>query len=75
MLEMNMEGDLSDFDLKRFCDGNPVYCYYFRLPALEAVERIPKPEHPSRALPEDILLPTSSRKPFFAKAEKDSWDE
>ncbi len=75
MLEMNMEGDLSDFDLKRFCDSNPVYCYYFRLPALEAVERITRPEHPPRTLPEDITLPTPSGKRFFAKADKELWDE
>lgn len=35
MLEQNMEDELSDFDLKHFCDGNPVYCYYFRLPHLQ----------------------------------------
>ncbi|MCW3980346.1 MAG: hypothetical protein NWF11_02615 [Candidatus Bathyarchaeota archaeon] len=35
MLEHNLEDDLSDFDLKHFCDGNPIYCYYFRLPQLE----------------------------------------
>ena len=35
MLEQNMDEKLSDFDLKHFCDGNPVYCYYFRLPQLE----------------------------------------
>ena len=75
MLEMKMEGDLSDFDLKRFCDGNPVYCYYFRLPALEAVERISKPEHPPKQLPEDIPLPTAFGKHHSAKVEKDSWDD
>jgi hypothetical protein len=35
MLEQNIDDELSDFDLKHFCDGNPVYCYYFRLPQLE----------------------------------------
>ncbi len=35
MLEQNMDDELSDFDVKHFCDGNPVYCYYFRLPQLE----------------------------------------
>ena len=75
MLEMNIEGDLSDFDLKRFCGGNPVYCYYFRLPALEAVERISKPEHSLKPLPKDIPLPAAFCKHLSAKVEKDSWED
>lgn len=32
MLEEKFAEDLTDFDLKHFCRGNPVYCYYFRKP-------------------------------------------
>ena len=35
MLEMNLNGELTDFDIKHFCDGNPIYCYYFRLPQIQ----------------------------------------
>ena len=32
MLEEKLIEDLTDFDLKHFCKGNPAYCYYFREP-------------------------------------------
>ena len=32
MLEQKIDSQLSEFDIKHFCDGNPVYCYYYRLP-------------------------------------------
>lgn len=38
MLEHQLEDEITDFDIKHFCDGNPIYCYYFRLPAIEAKE-------------------------------------
>lgn len=31
MLEMGLDGEVSNFDLKHFCNSNPTYCYYFRL--------------------------------------------
>ncbi len=52
MLEAQISEALNDFDLKHFCDGNPIYCYYFRLPQLQtdqdpsqtgAVQKIPLP--------------------------------
>ena len=39
MLEEDMDEELTLFDLRHFCDGNPVYCYYFRLPELQALKR------------------------------------
>ena len=35
MLETNMNGDLTDFDLKHFCNGDPVYCYYYRFSIIQ----------------------------------------
>ena len=32
MIKEGLDGNLSDFDIKHFCKGNPVLCYYFRLP-------------------------------------------
>jgi hypothetical protein len=54
MLAENMEGELSEFDLKHFCDGNPVYCYYFRLPAAHAASRLQKTETELEAIPSEI---------------------
>jgi hypothetical protein len=36
MLEKNLDGEVSDFDIRNFCDGNPIYCYYFRSQAIKA---------------------------------------
>jgi len=44
MLEAQMNGEVSDFDLKHFCDGNPVYCYYFRLPAIQEAMKNSEPQ-------------------------------
>jgi len=30
MEEEGMDGKISDFDLKHYCNGSPVNCYYFR---------------------------------------------
>jgi hypothetical protein len=42
MLAARMDEELSEFDLEHFCDGNPIYCYYFRLPALQTVSQCSK---------------------------------
>lgn len=42
MVAESMEGDLSEFDLKHFCDGNPIYCYYFRLSKTQPDDRFQK---------------------------------
>jgi hypothetical protein len=28
-----VEADLTDADMSHFCNGDPVYCYYFRVPS------------------------------------------
>jgi hypothetical protein len=30
MVEAGIDGEVSSFDIKHFCRGNPTYCYYFR---------------------------------------------
>ncbi|MCD6243199.1 hypothetical protein J7K06_05920 [Candidatus Bathyarchaeota archaeon] len=35
MLEMKLNPELTDFDVRNYCEGNPIYCYYFRLPQIE----------------------------------------
>jgi len=32
MLSHDLVDELTDFDMEHFCDGDPIYCYYFRLP-------------------------------------------
>jgi hypothetical protein len=56
MLAENMGGELSEFDLKHFCDGNPVYCYYFRLPATLSASRLQKTGAELENIPGDPLL-------------------
>lgn len=41
MLEAKISGDLNDFDIKHFCEGDPIYCYYFRLPQLQKANENP----------------------------------
>lgn len=31
MIKEGLDGSVSDVDIKHFCDGNPLLCYYFRL--------------------------------------------
>lgn len=70
MLVENMDGELSDFDLKHFCDGDPVYCYYFRQPALQATVELSKTEVALEMLPGKIPLPTTLMKDVSLKTEK-----
>ena len=35
MLELKLKGDLTDFDIRHYCIGNQIFCYYFRLPQIE----------------------------------------
>jgi len=30
MKEAGTDGEVSDFDIQHYCQGNPVNCYYFR---------------------------------------------
>jgi len=32
MLEDGLNGAVSDFDVKHYCKGNQIHCYYFRSP-------------------------------------------
>ena len=32
MIREGLDGNLSDFDIKHFCKGNLILCYYFRMP-------------------------------------------
>lgn len=32
MIREGLDGNLSDFDIKQFCRGTPILCYYFRMP-------------------------------------------
>jgi len=70
MLAENMDGELSEFDLKHFCDGNPVYCYYFRLPALQAAARLSETKATLEMLPKEIPQPTTLMKSNSLKPEK-----
>ena len=64
MLGQKPDEELSDFDMKHFCNGNPVYCYYFRQPTLQAVappaenKVMPMIEHVERLL-KDALKDTA----------------
>jgi len=39
MIENGLDGKLSDFDIQHFCNGNPVNCYFYRLPQLQKDEK------------------------------------
>ncbi len=56
MLAENLGGELSEFDLKHFCDGNPVYCYYFRVPQAQPAARLRRALVEPEAIPSEILL-------------------
>jgi len=30
IVEEGANGEVSDFDIQHYCNGNPIYCYYFR---------------------------------------------
>jgi len=40
--EKGMNGEVSDFDLQHFCQGNPVNCYYFRTSEKQSTEPMKK---------------------------------
>jgi hypothetical protein len=41
MTKEKLDGEVSEFDIKQYCTGNPVHCYYFRTAPkdLESVEK------------------------------------
>ncbi len=72
----NLDEELTEFDMKHFCDGNPVYCYYFRSPSAQPLERFAKKETPIETLPEEIPLPTViTRNITLEKNEMNFWQE
>jgi len=75
MLAQNMDGEVSEFDLEHFCDGNPIYCYYFRLPALKARAQLSKPTTPLENLPKEIPTLPTLPKNIPLKPEKQPWQE
>jgi hypothetical protein len=62
MLEAQVSGELNDFDIKHFCDGDPVYCYYFRLPQLRKATESSTAESEEKPLPP--LIPSPEKKPL-----------
>ena len=70
MLELKLKGDLTDFDIRHYCTGNPIFCYYFRLPQIEKEMKenekkklrtifegeIPQPKREIKVTPEEIKL-------------------
>jgi hypothetical protein len=63
MLEAQISGDLNDFDIKHFCDSNPIYCYYFRLPQLQkTTENQTEPEQKISS----SFLPNNEKKTLTA---------
>jgi hypothetical protein len=39
MIEQGLDGKVSDFDIEHYCNGNPINCYYYRLPRSKKDER------------------------------------
>jgi len=75
MLAANIEEELSEFDLEHFCDGNPVFCYYFRLPALElATKRVSETKVLLEALQKETPVPALTNEPVL-KEEKRLWQK
>ncbi len=75
MLAKEMDEELSEFDLKHFCDGNPVYCYYFRSTLAPTRARVSEHEKPLKILPEEIPLPQSLTKEISLKPSRIPWKE
>ncbi len=73
MVAENMDGDVSEFDMEHFCDGNPVYCYYFRLRALQESVDLPEERVSLEVLPSDVpvLLSKVLIKDVSLKTEKE----
>ena len=70
MLAEKIDEELTEFDLKHFCDGNPVYCYYFRLPFMQAAARLPESKVAVETLPDSIPFPEVLTKDASARVVK-----
>ncbi len=47
MAEKGLDAELSDFDIKHFCNGNPINCFFFRQapPKKEDETKLPSRKH------------------------------
>ncbi len=75
MLAENLDGEVSDFDLEHFCDGNPVYCYYFRQPSLQATTQLSTEEPSLETTPKEIPLPSTLAKDLSLRTERHRWQK
>ena len=57
MLELKLKGDLTDFDIRHYCTGNPIFCYYFRLPQIEKEMKENEKKTLKEVFREEILRP------------------
>jgi len=57
MLELKLKGDLTDFDIRHYCTGNPIFCYYFRLPRIEKEMKENEKKTLKEIFREEILRP------------------
>ena len=57
MLELKLKGDLTDFDIRHYCTGNPIFCYYFRLPQIDKEMKENEKKTLKEILREEILRP------------------
>jgi len=57
MLELKLKGDLTDFDIRHYCTGNPIFCYYFRLPQIEKEMKENEKKTLKEIFREEILRP------------------
>ena len=57
MLELKLKGDLTDFDIRHYCTGNPIFCYYFRLPQIEKEMKENEKKTLKEIFREEILQP------------------
>ena len=57
MLELKLKEDLTDFDIRHYCTGNPIFCYYFRLPQIEKEMKENEKKTLKEIFREEILRP------------------
>ena len=57
MLELKLKGDLTDFDIRHYCTGNPIFCYYFRLPQIKKEMKEKEKKTLKEIFREEILRP------------------
>ena len=58
MLVQGLDGNLTEFDLKHFCERSPALCYHFRLTTPERQEA-PRPELSASTAQQSIIGPSN----------------